>query len=83
MNQVALKNDLIERIEHANNKQLEEIYGLVINYFNKDDIQNGWDTLPAYLQNQITISIEQANAGLGISADEAIKIAGEKYGLNG
>jgi len=83
MNEVALKNDLIERIEHATDKELKEIYGLVLNYFSGNTESDGWDKLPEYLQKQITLSVEQADAGLGIPAKEAIKTAREKYRLNG
>jgi len=54
----------------------------VLNYLNGNDDVEEWDKLPEYLQNQITESIEQAEAGLGIPAREVIKNVKEKYGLN-
>jgi len=33
----ALKEDLYEKIEHADELQLQEIYGLLTNYFNRNN----------------------------------------------
>ncbi|MFI5138905.1 MAG: hypothetical protein ACHQIM_13865 [Sphingobacteriales bacterium] len=84
MKEVALKIDLIDKIEHADFKQLQEIYGLVINYFNsKSDVVEEWDLLPEYQKQQILKGLEEADAGLGTPAKEVIQKAREKHGLNG
>ena len=47
MEEATLKIELIDKIEHANFKQLEEIYGLLTNYFNGIyDPAEGWELLP-------------------------------------
>jgi hypothetical protein len=83
MEQEALKIDLHDKIEHADLKQLREIYGLIFNYFNCQDSTEEWDLLPEYQKKQIMISLEQADAGLGTPAKEIIQRSREKYGLNG
>ena len=40
-----------------------------------------WDTLSEYQKNRINESLAQAEAGLGIHAEEIIKRLREKYGL--
>lgn len=81
MNNAAIKTELHDRIEHADDKQIREIYGLMLNYFNENE-ENGWDTLSPYHQDRITRSIKQAEAGLGVSAKDVLKQAREKHGLN-
>jgi len=77
-----LKEDILEIIEHAESKQLKEIYDLLTNHFNNKSFDN-WDSMPEPLKQKIDKSIEQANSGLGTPAKEAIKRVREKYGLNG
>jgi hypothetical protein len=81
MEEAALKMDLHDKIEHADLKQLKEIYGLITNYFNSTVEE--WDMLPEYQKQQILKGLEEADAGLGIPAKEVIQKARQKYGLNG
>lgn len=83
MEEAMLKIDLIDKIEHADNKQLKEIYGLIINYFNGQEEDGGWDSLSEIQQKLIMKSIEQADAGLVTPVEEVVKRSREKYGLNG
>jgi hypothetical protein len=81
MEAAALKIELHDKIEHADLKQLKEIYGLITNYFNST--VEDWDLLPEYQRQEILKGLEEADAGLGIPAKEVIQMAREKYGLNG
>ncbi len=83
MEEAVLKIDLHDKIEHADNKQIKEIYGLITNYFNGQDTEDGWGKLPEYRKERILKSIEQADAGLGTPVKDIIRIAREKHGLNG
>jgi len=84
MEEAALKEDLIDRIEHADGKQLQEIYGLLINYFNRQDKDTEeWDLLPEYQKKRILESLAEADAGLGTPLEEVVKNTRNKYGLNG
>lgn len=82
MDEIAIKTQLIDKIEHADFKQLKEIYSLLNNYFSGQQ-EDVWDSLSARQKDKITKSIEQANTGLGVPATEVIQIARKKYGLNG
>jgi hypothetical protein len=79
----AIKVDLIDKIEHADDSQLKEIYGLITNYFNGLEETGNWDSLSEIQQKLIMKSIEQADAGLVMPVEEVIKRSREKYGLNG
>jgi len=83
MKEAELKIDLFNRIEHADSKQLREIYGLLINYFNGQDSEEEWDLLPDAHKQQILKGLEEADAGLGIPAKEVSNRLREKYRLNG
>ena len=83
MEEAALKIELHDKIEHADPKQLNEIYGLLINYFNSNDSTGEWDTLSDYRKERINKSIEQANAGLYVPPKEVSDRIRKKYGLNG
>ena len=84
MNTTELKINLHDKIEHADNKQLKEIYGLLINYFNGQySPEEEWDSLPESHKRQIMKGLEEANAGLGTPAKEVSDRLRKKYGLNG
>ena len=77
-----LKVDLHEKIEHADGAQLQEIYGLLTNYFNGNESMEEWDSLSEAEKNRTLQSLEQADAGLGESLQDANKRLKAKYGLN-
>jgi hypothetical protein len=83
MEEEALKIELHDKIDHANPKQLNEIYDLLVSYFNTKDNTGDWDTLSDYRKERINKSIEQANTGLYVSAKEVSERIRKKYGLNG
>ena len=83
MSTAELKNELHEKIDHADDTQVQQLYGLMLNYFNGLDDVEEWDSLSKFQQDQINIGLEQAEAGLGSPATEVIRSIREKYGLNG
>jgi len=84
MEAAALKIELHDKIEHADLKQLKEIYGLIVNYLNSNyDVTEGWESLSEYQKQQILKGLEEADADLGVPATEVIQRAREKHRLNG
>jgi len=83
MEEATLKIELIDKIEHADFKQLQEIHGLITNYFNSQGAIGEWDSLSDYRKERIARSIEQANAGNYESAKEVSVRIRNKYRLNG
>jgi hypothetical protein len=81
MEEAILKIELIDIIENASFKQLQEIYGLLLNYFNSQDTVGEWDSLPEYRKVRMLESIDQANAGFYIPAKEVTEKMRKKYGL--
>ena len=78
-----IKTDLHEKIDHADGNQLKEIYGLLINYFNKHDSLEEWDTLTDSQKDAINEGLAQAEAGEDEPVSELTKRLRSKYGLNG
>jgi len=78
-----LRIDLIDKIVHADDNQVEEIYGWIANYFNKKNFDNEWETLPELHQSLVMQGLKEADAGLGVPFDEATQKLRDKYGLNG
>ncbi|HEY8931660.1 MAG TPA: hypothetical protein VIM55_20830 [Mucilaginibacter sp.] len=79
-----IKSELIDRIEHADANQLTDLYGLIANYFGSQVVIGGEvDELSDYQKQRLETSIQQAKAGLGTPAIDAVRKARKKYGLNG
>ena len=78
-----LRIDLIDKIVHANDSEVEEIYGWIANYLNEKELNNEWETLPKLHQKLVMQGIEEADGGLCIPFDEATEKLRAKYGLNG
>ncbi len=83
IDEIALKEDLIDKIEHADSKQLGEIYGLLTNYFNGQTSVEEWDILTDRQKAAIEEGLAEAEAGLDEPASELTKRIRIKYGLNG
>lgn len=83
MKAAEIKLDLYDKIEHADFEQLKELYGLITNYFNGTEAVEDCELLSESQKKKINQSLEQADAGLGAPAKEAIKKVREQYGLNG
>lgn len=81
MTNAAIKTELIDRIEHADDKQIREIYGLMLNYFNGQDDSEEWGNLSEIHQQILLKSLDEADAGLGVPFDEATAQIKAKYGL--
>jgi hypothetical protein len=78
-----MKQELLERIEQANDGQLVEMYGLLLNYKNgHDDEASNWDDLPQWQQQAILKGLEEAESGLGTPLDVVNERLRNKYGLS-
>jgi hypothetical protein len=76
-----LRTNLIDKIEHADDSQVKEIYGWVSNYLGQST-EEGWHTLSELHQDLILQGLKEADAGLCVSFDEATQKLKDKYGLN-
>ena len=83
MNTAEIKLDLHKKIDNAAKKQLEEMYGLIVNYLNGQKSIEEWDTLSDDQKDAINEGLEQAEAGLDEPVSEVTKRLRNKYGLNG
>jgi hypothetical protein len=82
MGTAELKLDLHAKIDHADNLQLKELYGLVTNYLNSNTDIEDWDTLSAQQQKALLKGETEAEAGLGNSLNKINERLRNKYGIN-
>jgi len=78
-----MRHDLQDKIAHADQRQLKEIYGLVTNYLNGHDDEREWQSLSEPMKAKLAESIKQADAGLGREMGEVLNDMRKKFGLNG
>jgi hypothetical protein len=84
MGTAELKNELHKKIDHSNPKQLEQLYGLVLNYFGSQIvIGDNSEELSDVQKQMIAKGLEQADAGSGSSFEDVTKRIREKHGLDG
>ncbi len=77
-----LKLDLHAKIDHADNAQVKELYGLVINYLNSNADSEDWATLTTQQQNAVLQGTAEADAGLGNPLSKINDRLRNKYGSN-
>ena|SRR5882672_5759797 len=81
MKTAEIKLDLHNKIDNVPNEELEDIYGLIMNYLNsKYDIEE-FDLLPEYQKRAINKGFEQAESGMGTPLKEINKRLRNKYGI--
>jgi hypothetical protein len=83
MEETAIRTELHDKIDHADSKQLQQLYGLVLNYLNGKESSDDWDLLPELHKNLILKGLAQANAGLGTELGEANAAIRSKFGIDG
>jgi hypothetical protein len=83
MEEATIKLELHDKIEHADSNQLKDIYGLITNYFNDQEVEENWPQLSEVQKAEIYKGLEEAEAGLGESFDAVTERLREKHGLNG
>jgi len=79
----ALKIDLHDKIDHADADQIKELYCLIINYFNGNELVKEENSLSESQKNILYKSLEQADAGLGTPLKDINNKLRAKYNLNG
>lgn len=79
-----LKSELHEKIEKSNQRQLEQLYGLMLDYFGSQiEIGGEEDELSDIQMQMINKGLAQADEGLGSPFEDVFKRVSAKHGLNG
>lgn len=77
-----IKEALHDTIDHANEAQLNELFGLVRNYFNATS-SDDWERLSEQQKSTILRGVSEAEKGLVSPLSDINKRLRKKYGLNG
>lgn len=83
MEEIAMKADLLDKIAHANGRELQQLYGLVLNYLNGQADETEWQGLSDIQKRLIEKGLEQADEGLGESITDVMREIRTTYNLHG
>ncbi len=72
MTSATLKLKIFEQIESMKPSKLEEFYGLMINYFNKEK-NDGWFDVTESEKDGIELAITELESGKGIPHETVMK----------
>ena len=79
MNIAELKLKFFRQIDSLDKDNLEEAYGVLLNYINSKDDLDEWSKLTAEQQKGIVDGIEQIENNQGIAHDEIMRKYKNKY----
>lgn len=79
MNIAELKLKFFRQIDSLDKDNLEEAYGILLNYINSKDDLDEWSKLTTEQQKGIIDGIEQIENNQGIAHDEVLKKYKNKY----
>ncbi len=70
---------LFREIDTLEKSKLEQIYGLVLNFINKDNDTEEWNTLTTTQQKGLLDAIEEMNSSVGIDHKKVMGKHKNKY----
>lgn len=76
-----IKIKLIKEIDSLDNRNIEELYGIVMNFINGQKESENWDSLTDIQKAGIESGIYQLDQGKGISHDMVMEELKKKYGI--
>jgi len=79
MSTAELKLKLLREIDTLEKSKLEQIYGLVFNFINKDNDTEEWNALTSAQQKGLLDAIEEMNLSDGIDHKKVMEKCKNKY----
>jgi hypothetical protein len=79
MSTAELKLKLFREIDTLEKSKLEQIYGLVLNFINKDNDTEEWNNLSPTQQRGLLDAIEELNSSEGIDHKKVMEKYKNKY----
>lgn len=74
-----IKIKLIKEIDSLDNKNIEELYGIVMNFINGQKESENWDSLSDTQKAAIESGIKQLDQGQSITHEKVMKELKKKY----
>jgi hypothetical protein len=81
MNVANLKIELIKEIDSLDNKNIEKLYGIVMNFINGQIESDNWESLTDTQKAGIESGIYQLDHGKSISHEMIMEELKKKYGI--
>lgn len=81
MSTTEIKKEIISKVESFNEKELEEFYGMMINFINGNTDHDIWNTLSDAEKQAIDEGIEDVKNGRTLSWDEVKSNIKNKYNI--
>ena len=79
MNSAEIKIDLFRKLDSLKGKQLEEAYGMLLNYINGKNEPDDWQSLTQAQQNAIRLGVEQLDNGEGRAHSKVMSDIRRRY----
>lgn len=81
MDTTNIKINLIKEIDSLDNKNVKELYGIVMNFINGKVESENWDSLTEIQKAGIVSGLNQLDQDKGISHDMVMEELKKKYGI--
>lgn len=81
MSTIEIKKEIISKVESFNKKELEEFYGMLINFMNGNTDHDFWDTLTDDEKQAIDEGLEDIKNGKTATWEEVRKDIKNKYNI--
>ena len=81
MNATNLKIKLIKEIDSLDNKNIDKLYGIVMNFINGQVESESWESLTEVQKAGIDSGINQLDQDKGISHNMVMEELKKKYGI--
>lgn len=81
MSTAELKLDLFRKLNTLDSHKIKEVYGLIINYMNKQGVPDFWDELSEAEKNAINEGMEQLDKGQSLSYSEVRENIRKKHNI--
>ncbi|SHI74856.1 hypothetical protein SAMN05444280_105127 [Tangfeifania diversioriginum] len=81
MDTTNIKIKLIKEIDSLDNKNVKELYGIVMNFINGKVESENWDNLTEIQKAGIELGINQLDQNKGLDHDMVMEELKKKYGI--
>lgn len=79
INTAELKLKLFREIDTLDKYKLEEFYGFLLNFLNKNNTDDEWNSLTTAKKNGLLEAINEMNISEGVANDSILKKYTDKY----
>ena len=79
MNDAEIKLELFRKIDMLEESELEEVYGILLNFLNSKNDYNEWDQLTNEQKDAILYGVKELDEGMGILHENLMEKYKKKY----